>query len=508
MEAYVNIAVGLVFIVVYAGNRFNTPPSNRASTTAARFYTAMFSYCAVGVVFYFLLINYPALLRFVGQGAGKDLPPSLMGSQSAPLVAALLLTVLLPKLPLVSTVDMKVLNQLHAMAAIPRQERDLAAELSLAVFAIKDEHLRERVTKDLLNRLEAEDIVFEKTPGPATPQYLWTKISTLVRQLEGWDGHRGPVRFLATQAAEWQDLRRRYDALGAKAQTCFELIREQLASSATARGSKAVREYRKDFEEQAEELLRTVYRFVSRGVLRTHLTHRARIAELQELGFDPQIKPPLLSLDQLTWLFLVLTTVFVIGLAAMGPGDARWTRGDVARLFLRASMIASIYNVCIWSAVYPKSRWTFVRRRPGALRPIAGYFVSAGLALVGGLVVSLAFKSAMFYPNTRAAVENLVATSPWLLMSFGTAFAVAWLTDNTRGTWSATVLRATETVSLATITAGIGVGVWLLLSVTSADHPRNIPDVRLIVVLSAIVGGAIGYCAPTWYRAAQARAAA
>jgi hypothetical protein len=507
MDTMLTISVGVIFVAVYACDRFNTPPTNRASTTAASFYTAMGSYCALGVIAYFLLINYPALLKFTLQTVGKDwvksLPDSMMGSQSVPLLAALLLTVALPKIPLIAKLDDKVMKQLQNIAAIPRQERDLASELSRSTFTVGDD-VREHVRQKLATRIADEDIVFDKD---ASPHYLWTKIASLMYLLEGWDGFRGPVRFVTTlPGGDWADLEKRFETLGFTAQTCFDLIREQLANPGGPRSSyHAVREYRRGFEEQAEELLRGVYRFISRGVLQAHFTHRARVTQLKELGFDAQLSRPVLSIDQLVWLFLLTTTVFAAGLALLGPGSAdnTWTPVQLARLGLRSVMIASIYVVAIWCAIYPKTRWAFARRRPDALPPVSAYFLSGGMAAAAGALISFGFKSAIFYPRTRTALENIAETWPWLLMSFTTAFAAAWLCDGVTERASLR-LRWIETGTQAMVAVATGAVVWTMLHVTAAADPRVIPPIASVLLLSAVIGAAVGYWVPTWYRAARA----
>jgi hypothetical protein len=508
MENIISIGVGLVFIIVYASDRFNTPATNRGSTTWARFYTGMTTYCALGTIAYFLFINYPAVLRLVIQSIDKEyakrLPDWMMSSQSVPLLAALLLTVALPKIPLVAKLDEKVMKQLQYIAAIPRQERDLAGELSSAVFEANDERVIRRVKQLLSTRLEEEDIVFAKS---AAPQYLWTKIATLIALLEGWEGHRAPARFVSLMPGEWQELKRRYDVLGLKAQTCFELVRDHLATPGSPRASRAVREYRKDFEEQAEELLKSLYRFISRGVLQTHLTHRARVAQLNELGFEAQIAAPLLSLDELVWLFLIATTAFVVGLALLGPGSGRmWTPILVTQLFLRSTMIAAIYVVAIWCAIYPKARWRFARRKAHALPPVAAYFLSGLMSMSSAALISIAFKSAMFFPHQGDALENVVATSPWLLMSFTTSFTVAWLCDNMPEPSGAARVRWLETGTQAVVGAVTGVAVWLLLGVTAATAPSvSVPPLGAVLGLCVFMGAAVGYCVPMWYRNGRMR---
>ena len=93
----VDLLLGAVFVLFYAGTRFNTPSTNRSSTTAGRYFVGLFLYCLVGICFYVTLVAFPNFLDFAlfGQQMGGDAPTS---SISLPLFVALLLTVLLPKI--------------------------------------------------------------------------------------------------------------------------------------------------------------------------------------------------------------------------------------------------------------------------------------------------------------------------------------------------------------------------------------------------------------------------
>src|SRR5689334_3466956 len=74
--------LGAVLVVAHALQRFNTPPTNRLSTTALRYYVAAFCYCAFGIVLYVTLLNYPQVLSALGAKAkpseiSDELSPAL-----------------------------------------------------------------------------------------------------------------------------------------------------------------------------------------------------------------------------------------------------------------------------------------------------------------------------------------------------------------------------------------------------------------------------------------------
>ncbi|HZE35819.1 MAG TPA: hypothetical protein VE482_04915, partial [Candidatus Eisenbacteria bacterium] len=103
MVNYVEIALSAIVIVVFAVDRFKTPPSDpkdgavsyrisRSTTTAASYYTALSLYGTIALgVFAFLLLSPQALDRLVASvpEIGEGIPP--WARQSPPLLVALIL---------------------------------------------------------------------------------------------------------------------------------------------------------------------------------------------------------------------------------------------------------------------------------------------------------------------------------------------------------------------------------------------------------------------------------
>lgn len=54
--------VGAVVILIYALERFNTPPTNRPSTTWLRYYSAAFVYVGLFELTFVILCHYPNLV--------------------------------------------------------------------------------------------------------------------------------------------------------------------------------------------------------------------------------------------------------------------------------------------------------------------------------------------------------------------------------------------------------------------------------------------------------------
>ena len=97
--------IALVLVTLFAMDRFSTPPENRASTTAVRYYSAALTYIGIYWIAFFIINKYPVLIKLILSGLGggnqAELPQWLTQSSST-LVIAILLSILLPKVPLLS----------------------------------------------------------------------------------------------------------------------------------------------------------------------------------------------------------------------------------------------------------------------------------------------------------------------------------------------------------------------------------------------------------------------
>src|SRR5690242_672988 len=124
-----------VVVAVHALDRYNTPESNRVSTTRAAFLFTGAGYVSASLIL-FLLLSQVALQPRV-------LPPRVLvfleieGVQAIlksycapPVLAAVILTVLLPHTPILSSADDWLLKRFQAWGSIPHGVRNLAGKLA------------------------------------------------------------------------------------------------------------------------------------------------------------------------------------------------------------------------------------------------------------------------------------------------------------------------------------------------------------------------------------------
>jgi hypothetical protein len=489
--------VGGLFVLVSAVDRFNTPHTNRSSTTIVRFYMAEICYIAVGLASYLLLANFPE----VASTFDKDTAGELGQYLSQPMLVALFLTVLLPKIPVLSDVDEWIRKQLQKMGSIPYEARRLSAELRRAEFQVPHQRQAEIRKKMLDDGFAPEDVRFE---DQQSSEYFWTKISALILQLEEWESDRRFVGFMARFGTEFEDLKARYRRLSRKAKSCFRLARSlSLESGAIVQADEMVLQYQNDFMEQCTDLFRRTCDFISRGLLQCGPTYSARAAKLVALGFHVrQVQPPL-TLNQLMLIF-GFVGVFILGGFVFMPASGKASFED---LLARTVMISVLYSAAVTCAVYPKEAWHFARRDPNDVRPIVFYFVAGAMAVAIGAIVSLLFNSLIFRSFTEALQRLTGFSYPWLTIAFVTAFTTAALIDDKpTERLPRKNLRLLEATAhaLALAIAGCIAHLWIgqLIQAAGPANAYAPSDLIWVILRSTLAGLVIGYCVPTWYREA------
>jgi hypothetical protein len=505
----IDVVVGTIFVLFNSANRFNTPSTNRSSTTAGRYFLALALYCLAATVTYFLLVNFPHLVTFLVQGDPQALPTYLK-ELSNPLVMALLLTALLPKLPVLSTMDKWILGQLQDMAAIPGEVRRLSAELRKQPLAVAP-GIQVDVRRKLTNEgFDERDVCFDCGEQHAE---LWTALTTLLFELESWESDRKMVGYITGFNESLDRIKERYQALIPKAKTCFRLLRQAGASDETDKAREAVERYAEDFSEQVTSVKRDLLDFISRGVLASELTDTARAHRLEALGFPAVVRQStVLTLNQMMSLFAV---VGILVLSSLGMFAVPGTVSQGV-LLARAIMISLIYSVAVACVVIPRQRWKFAKWEPGRVRPVAFYIGAGLLSVTITQVISFGFNWVLAR-SLEDGIQRYLFTYPWSVMTFTTSVVTAFLIDNPPPTQIPRVAwRMLEgTIGAGTmVVAAVLTHRWLLerLNIIGPEIALRleyfVPPRAAVLVPAAAVGFAIGYLVPAWFREAPRAPAA
>jgi hypothetical protein len=320
-----------------------------------------------------------------------------------------------------------------------------------------------------------------------------------------------------TYPNEFNSLRLQYETLQLRMRKCFGLLRELAKDPESTKRGVAMVVYRDDLVRDVEALLKSVYEAISHAVLLCELTHRARVRQLIKLGFHLDPEPARrLTLNELLGLFTGLTVVFTFAFVAMRRvGQPSSPLG--LNVLVMSLMTATIYCVAVWCAIYPKSRWSLARKRPEGGRPWGWYLVSGATAAAGAALISYGVTLAMCHGDFARAWALYRQHGPWPIMTFATAYGLAFLADDEPrdgfyGILRVERLRWVEGVALTVLmmTAAWLVHAWLVdIHAAALSEGRALtrpPRLLEMEILTVVIGLAIGSLVPSWYRSAPLEA--
>jgi hypothetical protein len=507
--ARIETYVGAAFVAFYGFERFRKPPSepgarqmayhSRATTTAASYYTAVLLYCGIGVFLYGTVLFSPSVFEKIWAlvpQLGDEVPSALQ--QSPSVVVALLLTVLLSKVPALAALDDFVRTRLQHMAAIPYEVRRLAVELKRASFrpATEDEHAE--ITPGLLAQgFEEADV---RCAGGDTLLARWFRLATLMRRVEAWEAGGGLRAYFIECPGELETLRERYMELGVKVRRAYGLERAPEGELPDARAAATLAAYRDDVTAALDALVRDLHDAISRAVLLGEFTEHRRARRLSSLGFQVQVQQVgHISLNSLMLLFTLGSVLFLFVFSVMPSRRPEETPVD---MLLRSVMIAAIYCVSIWCAVGPKGHWPAARRQPRGARPWIAYMLSALVAAAAGAMVNLMVK-VLYHASLTEAWIRFGQSLPWTFMTFAVAYAVAVLADDEPADLAAVGLGhrplwLVEAVAMVALMLPVAMLVYRLLLDTTPI--TRIPAVTQVMTTVVIVSFSIGALVPSWYR--------
>lgn len=505
-----SILLGSGLICVYAADRFNSPSTTRASTTALRYYMAFTTYIVAYLCTYLILLHNPALLKqllpdidWVQQyGAGDD---------TLPVIMALGLSMLIPKAPVLVKLDRQLKKYLHRLASIPFEAHRLSKEIQSLEFAPPA-----GILAALQAELEAQAFSVRSLVQARTHPVLatWLKLTSLMLQLKHWERDEDFSLFVQERSGQFQRLQTRYKSLTAAAVSADELLRQAQEQPQVQSLQEAAGRFHRNLKAEEDALFSEMCDFISQALLANCYLNQRRCASLKQMGFllPHYIPAGSVSIHQISWLLLVLSVLLTASFVLLG---AQMT-ANFNILLLRVAMIVSIYCVAVYATVNLKAHWRWFHHRPGETYPAASYLLTGVIAMVSATVIMLGFNMLVEVATvSNAGLSAALATAwheftgyryPWLVLTFLCAFTLSFLIDLDRSEWIAPRWRnAGNAVLLMLVQMTGSVLVYVWSQSLYADSGRELP-VSLASVLrnSSIIGCVIGYWVPAWFNTRQA----
>ncbi len=505
MDGTIELLFGSLLIVIYATQRFNNPPAIRSSTTAGRYYASVTTYLLIYLATFYVCTKYPKLLEFFAIDTTDLNAHGVSSNQSNIILGALLLSLLVPRIPIISEVDKRLRRFLHRLAAIPYEAIRLSSEIQSSRYEVPPQ-----LQDALYSELENQGFEQDKIDVDDSVMARWISIVSLMVQLEDWKRSRQFSSFIEERSGQFDRLTEHYARLAKSALNAVSLSRQASDQPNMSALQDAAQKFRNDLQIQQQVLLSEISDFISHSVLKTCFRYGHRQQVLRDMGFV-DVKPEThlgLSINQTVMLFGLLLLLVLTNFILFRPEGE-----DIERILIKVTMIVSIYAGAVICAVLPKQRWRLFQYRTGEY-PAVGYLLSGIMAMVISMIIGLLFKVLIFAGSTQVSGFNqplamawgqfTTSSYPWLTMSFAVAVFISFLIDWRMPAWihrrfSRFVSGFVQAMVMAA--AATMVHIWLTSLSASNLFEGEVPEISMVLRVSILIGFVIGYMVPYWYHA-------
>jgi hypothetical protein len=477
-----------VLTAFYAGNRFATPRTLRSETTRFQYYSSYVTYVVscIGLLMFlsWILAHKPALLGILY--SPSPIPEELKGLD-APLVAALVLTTLLPSVPVLRDIDSALLRFFHRMGAIPLGAVRWAQRMNMTQLTISEKLVADTKLYIANSTLLPDSLAAQLQPdfNLDSVRFRFTRCLALyvaLNNLPGWTGYSAD--FPEERAA----FEKKMSSLFAQSVAFFTLT-TQLVQRQLEPAADSVDQFRSYALDAYEDI-----RLMLARVLLYSCNSDAEVAhQLTKIGFAIQ-RPSLirLPLNLLSFDFAGVVVLFVITTVSLADGDF----GRALAIGMLVAINQSIAAVC---ALAPKQLWNFADYRSARERPTLSYLISGACTLTITLPISFGFYLLRVHsPLDLHPLLPFAAQAKWLLLPTVLSIALAFACDDTiEADHELWWLKWVESAGLAALMglSGFFVMHWLSVNQPTTQHLLLIPS-----LLSASIGALFGATIPHWYR--------
>ena len=507
-------SVGGVFVAVNAYRRYNTPSSNRASTTFQNFSLYFFFYLLAVLTLYIffgaVLDSSPETIGWLyslSLGEVGSNVPLAIDNLSAPMVSALFLTTLLPSLPWLSRYDQALLNTFWDRGNIPNHVYKMAASMRRARFnfsPIQNKQLRKNC-KDL-------NIAFMPLMTNAIPSldFRWARVNAILNGLEGWkqDDSGRMRRFMVTKRVALNQLFKNRDEIN---EEFSQLKAEKL-------DLKVLHKIERFLDKSIAQLFLDSSVMIGQAICMTEFSESGRSARVTQLGFEggTQGFDRLSPQQMLSGLFAIFITFLSLSIIEqfMKPVAARHF-GSVGFMTL---LMLFTYGSSLIIAFDLKRRVSMGYNELTKQRQWSAYWVVGAITVVGWFVVTISYR---YIFNMLSGVEsdaNLLRVKesiqwsfPFALQSLALAIAVSWILDKhqrlgatdrlcsyQRGLDVSISVAALAAASVITYDWMAGIGPFEGYGTKEAKYLSSL-SFGWLVAKGAAIGAVIGWLVPMWF---------
>jgi hypothetical protein len=480
--------VAAALTAFYAGNRFATPRTVRSETTRFQYYSSYVTYVisCIGLLMFlsWILAHKPALLGLLY--SPNPIPEELKGLD-APLVAALVLTTLLPSVPVLRDVDSAMLRFFHRMGAIPLGAVRWAQRMNMTQLTISEKLVADAKLYIANSTLLPDSLAAQLQPDFTldSVRFRFTRCLALyvaLSYLSGWTGYSAD--FPEERAA----FEKKMSTFFAQSVAFFALT-TQLVQRQLEPAPDSIDQFRSYALDAYEDI-----RLMLARVLLYSCNSDAEVAhQLKKIGFSVQRPSPIrLPLNLLSFDFAGVVVLFVIMAVSLAYDDL----GRALAIGMLVAINQSIAAVC---ALAPKQLWSFADYRSARERPTLSYLISGACTFTITLPISFGFYLLrVHFPLDVHPLIPFTAQAKWLLPPTVLSIALAFACDDTiEADHELWWLKWAESAGLAAL---MGLSGFLVMRWLSVDQPAVQHLLLIPSLLNASIGALFGATIPYWYR--------
>ena len=483
----IEYVVGGIFVALYAFERINTPKISLETTTAERYWSMVLAYVAASLVLYFTLAM---SLGLVGLQTLKqfEILPGSINETSPPVLMALLLTVLLSKIPGLSKIDEAVRREFRNRASMSRIAGNLSHLLERSPMQLKASQQAAIVATLKGQGIGADDAVFIDN---GSPQYVWTRISVLLTILRRWRTEPEYANFVNAFRAEWEALIEEAERCEAKAIRCFRLSKVPGDDAAL---SSALKDCSRHYSLQLDELLKRVSGFMGRGIAHVCGNRPERLRQaLVEIGLDVRSDVGY-TVHQIAFVILM-----ALGVSVLIPLLINLVIGTDTRLGSYVFKVAAGYTIAALVVLHLHYRYA-ASASDNAVRPWARYLAAGVVTLLISVPLVLIYDTLVRHEVASVFSRFINFGYVYHLRPLALAVLLAYLIDTRVPANQQRAWQWKETAATATCMAVVSGVIWLLLENIRLAHPEynvRVPHAPTMMLSAAVLGAMIGYWLPT-----------
>ena len=372
------LAIGVSGLVLFfaAWQRFNTPPTNRTSTTFALFYVGMLLYFSMFLGAWFCVIF---ILKSGGAAIFRLNPDIINASEElVPAIAAFLVAMgSYSNYEFIKKADEAARQLCVRLASIPLLAEQLGYELAhQANFRVVSEGLKSRITETILNNVGPKALNFEND-GSLSSQF--TRAISLYWLFVQPHSDRTPVNFCVNSRSKWAyaKIMKLMEETVSRANASYRtLMQVGAAYFATAQ---PIRLFEEPVKKGAQETSKSVCSLIAQFVLLHEKTLAQRRNRLLSMGFDRYDQLPVFGVTR--W----AATLFVIALMTLVivRVTPRSTPIEISEACLRVTVFAIQIGVSIAAGTFLAQRFL------GRSEPTRGLLLIFELTLACLIIFSL-----------------------------------------------------------------------------------------------------------------------